>query len=143
MTNRYLHSLSRGLWDSDLIAIRISLFFAEILWAIMLVWPGETFHRATYTLMAALAEEETWAVIFCITAVLQLGIVAIDTLHTKFARYFAAWNATLWVYVVFSMLISIYPPPAAIGGDMALAMAAVWVCIRPYILSEGYKRAGY
>jgi hypothetical protein len=41
------------------------------------------------------------------------------------------------------MLVSMYPPPAAIGGDIALAFASGWVFIRPYILSEGYKRAGY
>lgn len=143
MINRYLQSLSRALWDSDLIATRISLFFAEILWAIMLFWPGDTFSRPTYSLMSAIADEKTWAILFFITGVLQLGIVAVDSLHTTFARYFAAWNATLWLYVAFSMLLSIFPTPAAIGGDIALALAAGWVCIRPYILSEGYKRAGY
>jgi hypothetical protein len=143
MANKYLKSLSRTLWDSDLIATRISLFFAELLWAIMLVWPGETFHRPIYIGMSTLAEEETWALIFLVTAILQLGIVVVDTLHSKFARYFAAWNAVLWLYITLSMLVSMYPPPAAIGGDIALAFASGWVFIRPYILSEGYKRAGY
>jgi len=141
--NKYIASLSRALWDSDLIATRITLFFGEMLWAIMLLWNGDTFSRPTYAHMAVIMNEELWAIIFAVSAITQLTIVLMDDMHSKFARYFAGWNAVLWVYVAWSMLASVYPPPAAIGGEIALALGALWVWIRPYILAEGYKHAGY
>ena len=143
MHNKYLSSLSRALWDSDLIGTRLSLAIGEFFWAVMLLWAGDTFGRPTYHHMALIANEEIWGLIFLVSAVTQLSIVLMDDMHSKFARYFAAWNASLWAFVVWSMLASVYPPPAAIGGEMALAFAAGWVWLRPYILAEGYKRAGY
>lgn len=143
MTNKYITSLSRALWDSDLVATRITLFFAELLWAIMLFWHGNTFDRPTYTHMASIMGENGWAIVFLLSAFTQLSIVVMQDMHSRFARYFACWNGLLWAYVVTSMLISVYPPPAAIGGEIALAIGACWVWLRPYILAEGYKRAGY
>lgn len=143
MYNKYISALSRALWDSDLIGTRITLFLGELFWAIMLIWDGNTFDRPTYAHMHMFASEEVWGVIFLVSAITQLTIVLTNDMHGRFARYFACWNAVLWNYVVFSMLVSVYPPPAAIGGEMALAMGATWVWIRPYILAEGYKRAGY
>lgn len=143
MTNKLITSLSKALWDSDLIATRISLFLGELFWAIMLLWTGDTFGRPTYSHMAYIMNEELWALVFAISAITQITIVLMNDMHSTFARYFAGWNAVLWSFVVWSMLASIYPPPAAIGGEIALALAAGWVWIRPYILAEGYKRAGY
>lgn len=143
MINQYLKALSRALWDSDLIGTRITLFLGEIFWAIMLMWPGDTFSRPTYTHMAQIMPEYAWAAVFLSSSLIQLTIVLLDDMHSKFARYFATWNALLWIYVVWSMIASIYPPPAAIGGEIALAFGAAWVWLRPYILAEGYKRAGY
>ena len=141
--NKYITSLSRALWDSDLIATRITLFLGELFWAIMLLWNGDTFSRPTYAHMALIMNEELWALVFALSAITQLTIVLMDDMHGKFARYFAGWNAILWMYVAWSMLASVYPPPAAIGGEIALAFGAAWVWLRPYILAEGYKRAGY
>ena len=143
MANILITSLSQAIWDSKLISTRITLFLAELFWAIMLFWPGDTFIRPTYTHMSILFSENIWALIFFISSTCQLAIVVTDTLHNKFARIFAAWNASLWLYVVWSMVVSVYPPPAAIGGEISLTLAAGWLCIRPYILSEGYKRVRY
>ncbi len=143
MTNKYITALSRALWDSDLVATRISLFLGELFWGIMLLWIGDTFDRPTYSHMALIANEEVWGFIFLVSAITQITIVLINDMHSKFARYFACWNAALWLYVVWSMLVSVYPPPAAIGGEIALALGASWVWLRPYILAEGYRRAGY
>ena len=138
-----INSLSKLLWDTDLIATRFLLAMAEFMWAFLLVWPGETFSRPTYNHMAMVLPEEGWAVIFALSSVTQLTIVLMHDYHSRFARYFAGWNAMLWSYVVISMLLSVYPPPAAISGEIALAIGALWVWVRPYILVEGYRRAGY
>jgi hypothetical protein len=91
--------------------------------------------------MAHVANEEVWALIFFVSAVTQISIVAMEDFHSTLARYFAGWNATLWFYCVISMLLSVYPPPAAIGGEIALALSAAWIWLRPFILFEGYRRA--
>lgn len=138
---RFISSFCKAFFDSDLVATRVTLAMAELVWAIMLFWPGDTFARPTYTIMAHVAIEEIWALAFLLSAVTQISIVLMEDYHSTFARYFAAWNASLWVYVVLSMMLSVYPPPAAISGELALAVSAVWIWIRPLILLEGYSRA--
>ncbi len=68
---KIIGSLSRLLWDTDLIATRFLLALAEMLWAIMLVWPGETFSRPTYLNMAALMSEGAWAIVFALSSITQ------------------------------------------------------------------------
>lgn len=138
---KWISSLSRLIWDTDLIATRFLLALAEMLWAFMLLWPGETFSRPTYTNMATLMNEHAWAIVFACSAITQITIILMNDYHSRFARYFAGWNGVLWVYVVVSMLLSVYPPPAAIAGEIALSVVAIWIWVRPYILAEGYRRA--
>ena len=144
MNDKIIKSLSKALWDTDLIATRCTLALAELFWSIMLFWPGDTFLRPTYKHMAMIANEEIWAVILLLSAITQLTIVLQDDFHSKFAKYFSAWNAVLWIFVgIISPLLSVTPPPAAMGGEMALAVASFWIWLRPYILAEGYRRAGF
>lgn len=141
MPEKYLRACSRALWDSDLIASRLTLFLAELLWAVMLLWPGDTFGRPTYNAMAHVAPEEAWAAVFAVSAAMQLYIVLSESFHSTLSRSFAGWNAALWVYTVIGMLGSVYPPPAAIGGEIALTVLAVWIFARPYLLATMYGRA--
>lgn len=140
---KVLNSLSRLLWDTDLIGTRFLLALAELLWAVMLIWVGDTFLRPTYSHMAMVMVEEAWAMIFIASSITQATIILQDDFHSRFARYFAGWNAGLWCFVVVSMLLSVYPPPAAIAGEIALAVGACWIWVRPYLLVEGYRRAGF
>lgn len=135
------HAVSRSLFDSDLVAVRLTLGVAEFFWAIMLLWAGDTFGRPTYHIMSHVMHEEAWALVFMLSSVTQIGIVLNDDFDGVFPKYFAGWNAALWVFTVISMLLSVYPPPAAIGGEIALAFFAVWIFVRPFILAEGYRRA--
>ena len=139
--NRALRGMSSALFDSDLIASRLVLFLAEALWAIMLFWPGDTFGRPTYSEMAKLAPELVWATAFGISAVLQICIVVYQQCDRAWARVFACWDAALWGASVVLMLKGVYPPPAAIGGEVALAMSALWIAIRPAILQKGERHA--
>ncbi len=139
--SRAISGMSRALFDSDLIATRLALFIAEALWAVMLFWPGSTFDRPTYSEMAKLAPELVWATAFGISAVLQISIVVYQQCGRAWAHLFAAWNASLWCASVVLMVKGVYPPPAAIGGEVALAVSALWIAIRPAILQKGERYA--
>lgn len=75
--------------------------------------------------------------IFLLSGVTQLSIAVNGSIHHWFSRLYAGWNAVLWVYVVVAMYFSVYPPPAAISGETALAIASLWIWARPFILAKG------
>lgn len=139
--SKALDGMSRALFDSDLIASRLALSLAEALWAVMLFWPGDTFERPTYSAMGQYAPEVVWACAFGVSAVLQLSIVLYQQCNRPWAQVFAIWNAALWLAAVVLMIAGVYPPPAAIGGEVALAVSALWIAIRPAILQKGERHA--
>lgn len=140
MTEKFICAFSKILWDTDLIASRFMLFLAEVLWGILLLWPGDSFNRFYYHNMLFLAPENVWGVLFLITGILQFIIIMRRIFHSMFARIFAVWNSIIWLVTIFC-LAAIYPPSAAISGEISLAIVALWIFLRPYILSKGYKYA--
>lgn len=125
------------LFKADLIGTRFILGIAELIWAITLFWPGNTFDRPVYGLMSSITREEMWALIFLLSGVTQITIAMHNCVNHWFSRLFAGWNAALWVYIVISVYSSVYPPSAGISGDAALALASVWLWVRPFILKKG------
>ncbi len=138
---RYLGAISHAIFDTNLTGVRLCLALSEFLWAIMLLWVGDTFGRPTYLGMAHVMREEGWALLFLVSGTIQVSIVMQEDYHSRFARYFAGYNAVLWTFVVTSMMMSVYPPPAAISAEITMALVATWIWVRPYILAEGYRRA--
>lgn len=137
MLKTMITKLSHILFESDLVMTRIILGFSELLWFILLIWQGDTFNRPTYHNMSLLFPENVWAFIFLVSAFCQFKIVLTKEFHTPFAHIFAAWNASLWIYVVGSMLLSVYPPPAAIAGEIALSFSSLLIWMRPYLITQG------
>lgn len=125
-------------FESDLMGIRIVLSMAELFWGIGLLWHGDTFNRPTYDIMASIAIEEVWGVAFLLTGWMQWSLVNIGDFRCRTARIFAAWNGFLWLFVVGSMYMSVYPPPAGVSGEAALSIAASWLFIRP-LMYKGAK----
>ena len=80
--------------------------------------------------MADFATEIEWANVFLISACIQLYLIYKNDYTTKFSYAFAAWNSLLWLFVCASMYLSVYPPPAAISGELSLAIGATWVWLR-------------
>ncbi len=117
-------------FKGNLHSVRLTLAMAETFWVLALLWPGNTFERPTYRLMGWLMGETGWGLVFLATGACQWWILLIGSYHSRFAQVFAAWNMTLWCFIVVSMYLSVYPPPAAISGEAALAMAACWVFVR-------------
>ena len=129
--DRRVARLAEVLFDTDLVGVRVTLACAEIIWAITLLWPGDTFDRDTYKIMSAMMNESLWGLLFALTAWTQWSLVILGDFRCLFSRCFAFWNALLWLTVTAAMYLSVYPPPAAISGETALAMAACWIFVRP------------
>lgn len=141
--NKIVNAATRAMWDSELIASRVILGFAELFWSILMLWPGKNVTTPMHINMLNILSENTWGIIFFVSAILQFIIVMINRFNTISARYFAFCNMCLWAFTVFSIITVTYPPPTVIGGEIALAIAAFWIWARPYILIEGYRRATY
>jgi len=118
------------IYRSPLVGTRFTLALAEFIWAITLLWIGETFARPTYAGMAILLPENAWGILFFVMASIQGILLILRDFSSKFAVIFSAVNATIWIYICVSMYMSVYPPPAAISGELALALAASWIFIR-------------
>lgn len=118
---------------------RFTLAMAETIWAITLLWPGDTFDRPTYALMSLIAGENAWGLAFLATAFTQWWVLLSGKYHDRFAVCFASWNSMLWWFICISMYMSIYPPPAAISGELALSIAATWVFVRSGITKPGRR----
>jgi hypothetical protein len=120
----------RLLMGSDLHGVRLLLAVAETVWMITLIWPGDSFSRPTYQVMSMVMSEPAWALVFAMTSACQWSILFSGKYHDRLAVIFAAWNSTLWWFVVVCMYTSISPPPAAISGEFSLAVGASWVWMR-------------
>lgn len=96
--NKIVSDLSKALFDSDFITTRLILAAAEFLLAMMLFWPGDTFGRPTYTVLANVASEKVWGFIFLTSSLLQLSIVLYNQYGKPWAQVFANWSAVLWVH---------------------------------------------
>ena len=142
MNHRTLSGMTRALFDSDLVATRLWLALAEFFCAVMLFLPGDTFDRPTYDLMGQIAPELCWAAMFLVSSVVQFQIVAFELCVTRLAHWFAGFNAALWVSSIWMMLLSVYPPPAAIGAGAALGVAAIWIWVQPIINNRGERKYG-
>lgn len=59
--NRYIHSATKALFDSDLVASRLVIALAEWFWFALLLWPGDTMARPTYLVMSHVMPEEALA----------------------------------------------------------------------------------
>ena len=140
---KYRSRFSNIFFNSDLHATRFTLAFAEIIWAVMLFWPGDTFTRPTYSEMSRLASEELWGFVFVCSSLIQFYIIIDGRYHTRFDTFFAGWSFSLWLYVTISMYMSVYPPPAAISGEAALTLAASWVWVRSGYVSTGRRSTDY
>ena len=140
MNKCFVGGMRAALFDSDLNATRLGLALSELLWAVMLLWPGDSFLRPTYAEMSQIAPEWCWGLAFLFTSLIQFCVVAFRLCDTRAAWLFSGWNSVLWVTSVVSMLISVQPPPAAIAAEITSAIFATFIFARPIINKLGEVR---
>ena len=129
------------LWCSDLEATRFTLAMAALMWALLLFWPGETFSRPTYSLMGQMAPEWAWASLFGLQGTVMLYSLLTGWRNALVMVVDAVLGCALWSASCIAMLLSIYPPPAAISAEIAAAFASWWVLVR-FKCPKGEARGG-
>lgn len=132
---------------------RLGLIVGSSLWAVFLLLPVQLFPtsaqlaagkgRATYSLMAAVATEEVWGLLFLLTSVIGAyalfsgvrnrvtllldGVLGCILWTGSTAACFAAY----WpMHVSFMEAIASYPLPAAMSGELVMAFYSWWHMIR-------------
>ena len=132
-----MKNLKPILMNSDTTMVRLILGMSSLLWSIMLFWPGDTFGRPTYALMEKWFSEEVWASLYLVHA-----ITAIISVLFKQVKYFSVLSegvlgCFMWSSSCFLMLLSVYPPPAAISAEIVVAFASWWVLARYPVVHGG------
>lgn len=117
-------------WSESTVGTRVVLACGSLLWALMLFWPGDTFGRPTYTLMHRFASEWAWASLFLVNGLYSLYAITTDQRSKTALLVEGALGCALWSGSCICMLMSVYPPPAAIAGEISLAFAAWWHLVR-------------
>ena len=128
--------LSYRFWASDISNLRFTLAIASLIWAFLLFWPGDTFARPTYTLMGKFASEWVWASLFGIQGLAALYSTILDTKYKILILLDGVLGCILWTGSCIAMLLSVYPPPAAISAEITAAITSWWILVR-YPLDMG------
>ncbi len=129
---------------------RLFLSLASFLWGVMLLLPSDVFSRSTYKLMAEVAPEEVWAILFLIHSLWSYYTLKCN-IRNRFSLALDAFlgcvlwtGSTLLCFAAhypfhiegFFNQIAAYPPPAAMSGEITTSVAAWWHLIRHWAEEE-------
>lgn len=130
-------------------AIRLLIALGSLTWFVLLIDPTMLFNNSPvkYSVMRAIAAEETWAIGFAISGFIGLmtvllGIKSRTVLITDALLASILWTtstiacfAAHWPAYPISFLgqLMAYAPPAAMSGELWLSVAAWWCLIRRII----------
>lgn len=125
------HYLNFLFWNKDTSVAQFFIGLASMFWAIMLFWPGDTFERQTYWLMAEMMVEHAWALFFLMNGFFMIIMsTRVWILNFWIEITWTTISCVLWSASCIAMLLAVYPPPAAISAEISLALAAWWVLVR-------------
>lgn len=160
MKSILMHIICR---DSMLMT-RLGLALGSLLWAIQLALPVALFPtaaqvvsgegRRTYTLMAYFPED-LWAVLFLIHAVWSLYTILTGVRNTVTLALDGFLGCVLWTSATvacfaaywplnrpFLDALAQYPPPAAMSGEVVMALFSWWHMIRFWADEESHTTRG-
>ena len=125
-----MRSIIYILKHSDLMFSRLCLSFSSMLWAVMLFWPGDTFERPTYSMMGEILPEHSWAILFVIHSLTSIYSLDKNKINSITLFFEGILGSLIWTSSCFFMLLSVYPPPAAIAAEIVMAFTSWWILIR-------------
>lgn len=124
---------------SPLVTTRLLIALSSLTWALLLFYPGELFtvSRKTYSIMAMIAPEEVWGMLFAVhgvaafwalnkcldrrlTMILDASLGCLLWTTSTAACFAAHWTGNFFTYT----------PPAAMSGEVWIAVFSWWYLIR-------------
>jgi hypothetical protein len=132
--------LAKALLDSRMTTTRLILALSSLTWAMLLLLPGELFTgRATYAVMALIANENVWGMLFLIHGVFALYTVKSNTANRVTLCLDGFLGCVIWTASTAACFYSHWPhlptfwesliayrPPAAMSGELWLSVAS-WI----------------
>jgi lipopolysaccharide export LptBFGC system permease protein LptF len=115
---------------SDVEPLRFFIACGSLLWAVLLMLPGDSFSRPTYAYMKALAPEHMWALAHLVHAVVSVTSLLTGIKSRLVWVLDPILGCLLWTTSGIAMLFSVYPVPAAIAPHLIGAIAAWWLLVR-------------
>ena len=125
---------------------RLIIAASSMTWGLILLSPSVLFtdKRATYLVMRAMMSEELWGALFTISGIVSFAAVLFDMRNRITIVFDALLGAALWTASTLACFSAhwpsqiegwyaqwlAYPAPAAMSGELWLAVAAWWHFIR-------------
>lgn len=110
--------------------VNLFLCVSSLLWAALLLWPGHTFDRPTYSMMGQLAPEVAWGIAHLIHSLAGLYALFLGRNNRTLFALDPVLGCFLWTTSAIAMCLSVYPPPAAIAPHIIGAFASWWLLVR-------------
>lgn len=136
-------------FKSDLMAVRLTLGLGAVFIGLGFLWPVPVFPTAaqlaagtgrhTYALMAQIAPEWLWGVMFLTQGTIMLWSLVLDYRNKLLLWIDACFGSVLWSVAIGACYLAYWPgfenimsyrPPAIMGGEVAAAFASWWVFVR-------------
>lgn len=118
------------LLESPLIAARILVFLASILWAITLLWPNSNMSGSLYVAMFDIFGEVVWGILFLVISILQIVSIIANSCKTRVPLIISCLTLFFWGFVVALAYSTVYPPPPISSGNLAIALVSAWIVVK-------------
>jgi hypothetical protein len=127
-----LWKIRRLWWHRDTDTAAIVSIMSGYLWALCLVFPGDTLMRPTYRHMASVAPEWVWTTLFITVASLQVWRLLARPFRNHFYLDVQVKLVVmcLWWYVAIACMASQWPLAAAMSDTFVIAFATFWDFLR-------------
>lgn len=141
--------LAHILLNSQLNVTRLLLALSSLTWAVLLLLPGEVFQgRQTYAIMHMIADESIWGILFAVHGAVALYTLCNGTRNSVtlcfdgflgcilWTSSTAACFAAHWPALPFLEALIAYRPPAAMSGEIWIAIASWWHLVKHWAEEE-------
>ncbi len=103
---------------------------SSMVFGLLLLWPGVSFHYPEYQILSKFAGETTWGALFLVQGSVMIWAM-LAGYKTKFLFLSDTIVGTaLWTITCLSILLSVYPPPADSATTLVLAITSWWIMVR-------------
>lgn len=139
-TGKFIGRLWSLIAYSDTTPTRFMIALAATCWALLLLYPGDTFDRPVYRYMREVVgdyAEAKWCIAWAIHASGMWWRVFSSTPRPRWSLAIHTLGVLLFTSSSISIFLTLTSPlPAAIAPDIVLSLAAFWVLVRTHINSE-------